>query len=149
MALVAAEILACGGGRGAAASAGDLRVTHAVSWGMPADGIASVGFRLENRGTRPDTLESATSAVATVMMHDVVALGNLRRMVPIDYIVVPPGARLMFGHGRQHLMLTNVDSNAFTRGAIPLELRFSAGERILLSVPVLRFTEAIEELERP
>jgi copper(I)-binding protein len=115
---------------------------------MPDDGVATVGFRLENRGTSADTLTSATSSAATVTMHDVVPSGTMRRMVGIDRVVVPPGATMTFGAGRQHLMLANVAAEVFTRDTIPLELRFSGGERMRLLVPVLRVTEAIEELER-
>jgi copper(I)-binding protein len=141
--------LACGShGRGATAEAGELRVTHAVGWGMPDDGVATVGFRLENRGRRADTLTSATSSAATVTMHDVVPSGKLRRMVAIDRVAVPPGTTMTFGTGRQHLMLADVAAEVFARDTIPLELRFSGGERMRLSVPVLRVTEAIEELEQ-
>lgn len=141
--------LSCGSrGRGATAEAGELRVTHAVGWGMPDDRVATVGFRLENRGKAADTLTSAISSAATVTMHDVVASGKMRRMVTIDRVAVPPGTMMTFGAGRQHLMLANVAAEVFTRDTIPLELRFSSGERMHLSVPVLRVTEAIEELEK-
>ncbi len=148
MAIAAAGTLACGGARGATAAAGELRVTHAVGWGMPDDRIATVGFRLENRGSAPDTLTSATSPAAEVTMHDVVPRGKLRRMILIDRVAVSPGTTIVFGTGRQHLMLENVAAEVFSRDTIPLELRFSGGEHMRLSVPVLRVTEAIEELEK-
>lgn len=149
MPLALLAVLACGGRRrGAVAEAGDLRVTRAVGWGMADDRIATVGFRLENRGKKADTLTGATSSAATVTMHDVVPSGRMRRMVDIDHVGVPPGTTMTFGAGRQHLMLTHVAAEAFARDTIPLELRFSSGERMRLAVPVLRVTEAIEELER-
>ena len=115
---------------------------------MPDDRVATVGFRLENLGMAADTLTSATSPAATVTMHDVVPSGRMRRMEAIGRVAVPPQTTMTFGTGRQHLMLTNVAPGVFTRDTIPLELRFSGGERMQLSVPVLRVTEAIEELER-
>jgi copper(I)-binding protein len=140
--------LGCGSrGKGATAAAGELRVTHAVGWGLPEDSAGTVGFRLENRGTHADTLAAATSTAAKVTMHDVVPEGRLRRMVRIDRVAVPAGSTMVFGTGRQHLMLADVAPEVWTRDTIPLELRFSSGERLRLSVPVLRVTEALEELE--
>jgi copper(I)-binding protein len=123
-------------------------VTRAVGWGLPEDRVATVGFRLENRGRRADTLTGVASSAATVTLHDVVAEGKLRRMVEIDRMAVPPGTTMVLGTGRQHLMLENVAAAVWTRDTIPLELRFSSGKRMRLSVPVLRVTEAVEELER-
>ncbi len=148
MAVAVMLAAACGGrSRGATGAAGDLRVTHAVGWGLPEDSVGTVGFRLENRGTRADTLTAAASTAASVTMHDVVPEGRLRRMVQIDRVAVPAGTTIVFGTGRQHLMLANVAPEVWTRDTIPLELRFSSGERLRLAVPVLRVTEAIEELE--
>jgi copper(I)-binding protein len=146
--LVAAAVVACRHpDRGGRATAGGLHVTHAVMWGLPEAAVGTVGFRLENRGGLADTLTGVTSPAATVTLHDVTASAASRHMIRIGGVAVPPGARLVFGPGRPHLMLSGVDSGVWTRDTIPIGLRFARGGTISLSVPVLRVTEALEELE--
>lgn len=134
--------------RGARVEFGDLLITHAVAWGLPEDSAGTVGFWLQNRGSRGDTLTRVHSMMANVTMHDVQASGGFRRMIELSSVALPPGARVVFGTGRQHLMLAKVDPLVWSRDSVPLELSFARAGIVRLSVPVLRVTEAQEELEK-
>ncbi len=129
--------------RGAEAASSTLRVTHAVAWGLPEAAAATVGFRLENLGERPDTLIGADSPVGLVTLHDVVA----RRMVEVPNVPIAARGQLILGAGRAHLMLARVDDGVWSRAAIPLALHFTHGGTLAITVPILRVTQALEELE--
>ncbi len=132
--------------RGAAASAADIRVDHAVAWGLPAGGVGTVGLRITNVGGRADTLIDATSPDAAVTMHDVQSTGGSARMVAISEIALLPGQSVVLGTGRQHLMLDRVDPAVWRRAQITVVLRFRHGLTLTLAVPVLRVSEALDVL---
>ncbi len=141
--VIGAGILAAcggGGGSGASASAGDLRVLHAVAWTAPGEVKgATIGLEIRNGGDVADTLVGVTSSAGSATLH-VESPGSGMRPVPA--IQLPPRMATRLGRGL-HVMLSEMTAQPKPGEELPLTLRFSGGAAFDLRVPVMRYPDAL------
>ena len=86
---------------------------------------------IRNRGTAPDRLVGATTAVAErVELHTMTTEGNVMRMREVPAIELPAGQEVQLRHGQQyHLMLVNLRQPLVVGERFDLTLKFDkAGE---------------------
>ncbi len=131
-------------GIGAEGQAGALHVDRAVSWGLPAAASLTVGFRVRNGGTEPDTLLGVSAAAGEAMLHDV----REGRMMHLMSVALPPGGELVLGTGGPHVMLEGVPPATWDSAAVDVVLRFRRAGALPLRVPIVTFTNAIRELRQ-
>lgn len=127
---------------GASGHHGSLRVVHAVAWGAAGVKAATVGMEISNQGDVADTLIAVTSASGAAALHTEVAGQGMR---PVPVLPLPPRGTIRIGRGL-HVMVESLKDAPATGTSIPLTLRFARGGAIELSVPVLRYTEALTAL---
>lgn len=127
---------------GAEGQAGALHVDRAVSWGLPAAASLTVGFRVRNGGTEPDTLVGVSAAAGRAMLHDV----REGRMTHLTSVTLPPGGELVLGIGGPHVMLDGVSEATWDSATVDVVLQFSRAGPLPLRLPIVTFTDAIREL---
>ncbi|MDG2460865.1 MAG: copper chaperone PCu(A)C [Luminiphilus sp.] len=87
----------------------------------PGASVAAAYGKLVNDSMRAFTVTGVTSALsADAQMHDVIAEGDQRRMVPLDSVTVPPGASMAFVPGGRHIMLMGFDEPPREGAAVQL-----------------------------
>jgi copper(I)-binding protein len=129
---------------GAEGQAGALHVDRVVSWGLPAAASLTVGFRVRNGGTEPDTLLGVSATAGQAMLHDV----REGRMIHLTSIALPPGDELVLGTGGPHVMLDGVLLSTWDSAVVDVVLHFSRAGTLPLRVPIVTFTDAIRELRQ-
>jgi len=120
-----------------------VRIRHAVIPASPSPTDASAFMVIENRGTEPDSLTGVGSPDAeTVMLHQVVE----NRMEMIEGMGVPARASVRLAPGGYHLMLHGLARPAAAGDTITLHLHFARAGDLMVRAPVLRYTDAVEEV---
>ncbi|MFL5358273.1 SCO family protein [Archangium sp.] len=117
----------------ASADVPGMRVEKALARLTPAK-VGAVYLTLVNTDGREDRLVAAESSAAErVELHEVVAEGEVLRMLPRpEGFVIPAGGRVELAPGGKHLMLFSVrDSPA----SLVLTLRFERAGTVRLTVP--------------
>ena len=127
---------------GAHGAAGSLRVTHAVAWSAADVKAATVGMEISNGGDASDTLIAVTSPAGAAMLHTEVAGQGMR---PVPVLPLAPRGSIRIGRGL-HIMVESLKESPATGSTIPLTLRFARAGAVDLSVPVLRYSEALTAL---
>jgi copper(I)-binding protein len=127
---------------GARASSGAIRVRHAVAWSTADVKSATVGMEIGNEGDKPDTLVGVTSRAGAAMLHTEVTGQGMR---PVPVLPLPPRGTIRIGRGL-HVMVESLQEVPATGTTIPLTLRFARAGAVELSVPVMRYTEALSAL---
>ena len=99
--------------------------------------VAAVYLTLDNTGSGPVHLLSATSPVASRVtpMRDVVAHGA-SSMQRLAHLEVPAGARVRLQPSGAHLMLEHLNRTLHVGDKVLLHLRFTGGGVVSVSVPV-------------
>ena len=96
-----------------------------------------------NHGDGTVTLVGARSPEAdSALLHDVTG-GQMRRVADV---AIPAHERLRLVPGGYHLMLEGLRRPLDVGDTVTLELTFDPGGSVPVRVPVLRYTEAIDEL---
>ncbi|WP_257455061.1 SCO family protein [Archangium lipolyticum] len=115
------------------ASVPGVRVEGALARLTPAR-VGAVYFTLVNTAGREDRLVSAeASSAGRVELHEVVAEGEVLRMLPRpEGFGVPAGGRVELKPGGKHLMLYSVQGSP---GSIHLTLHFERAGAVQLTVP--------------
>ena len=125
-------------------TAGAISITHAVAPAPVSPSEASAFLVIENRGPTPDTLVSVGSPDADmVMLHNVVA----GRMETMATLAVPAGEHVTLAPGGYHLMLHGLRRAVVAGDTLTLQLRFAGAGGLVVRAPVLRYSEAVEELK--
>jgi copper(I)-binding protein len=127
---------------GARGSIGSISVTRAVAWGAADVKAATVGMEINNTGDVTDTLIAVTSPAGAAMLHTEVP-GQGMAMVPV--LPLPRRSAIRIGRGL-HVMIENLQAIPAAGTTIPVTLRFARAGTIDLSVPVLRYSEALTAL---
>jgi copper(I)-binding protein len=149
LALVAAALLLAGCGRGpaaggASADAPGVRVTRAVAWGAPGVTGGSAGFEVTL--TAPDTLAGVSVAAGRAEVHASKREGR-HGMFPTGPLPLPSGRTMLDGEA-YHVMLLDLPAVLAAGDTVRLELRFARAGAVTLSVPVLRYSDALATLGR-
>lgn len=129
-------------GVGATGNRGSISVRHAVAWSAADVKSATVGMEISNAGDAPDTLVGVTSRAGAATLHTEVAGQGMR---PVPALPLPPRGAIRIGRGL-HVMVENLREVPVSGDTIPLTLRFAQAGAIELSVPVLRYSEALSAL---
>jgi len=127
---------------GARGSSGSIRVTHAVAWSAADVKAATVGMEITNEGDATDTLIAVTSPAGAAMLHTEVAGQGMR---PVPVLPLAPRGSIRIGRGL-HVMVESLKEVPATGTTIPLTLRFARAGPMDLTVPVLRYSEALSAL---
>lgn len=139
----AIAILGCHPSRGGSASSGPMSVSHAVVPASPSPTDASAFMLIDNRGSSPDSLTGVSSPDAEmVMLHQTTEQG----MDMVDGVAIPAGGRVLLAPGGYHLMLQGLTHRAAVGDTITVRLQFAQAEDVVVRAPVLRYTEAVEEV---
>ncbi len=143
MLLMAVLALACRPDRGGRAVAGDISITHGVVPAPPSPSEASVFLSIDNLGLAADTLLEVRSPEAdSVLLHEMVE----GRMQVAAALEIPPGGPVRLAPGSYHLMLHGLTRRLAAGDTVTLELHFARAGSATLRAPVLRYTEAVEEV---
>lgn len=143
LSMLAGVLVACGSrGAGASGSAGDLQVRHAVAWTAGDVKGASIGFEIENRSDRVDTLVAVTSPRGNAVVHVERPGGG---MEPLSALPLPRHVGTRLGRG-MHVMVTEMPAQPKAGESIRVTLRFARAGALDLDVPVLTFSDAMEAI---
>ncbi|MEL0137191.1 MAG: copper chaperone PCu(A)C [Halieaceae bacterium] len=105
----------------------------------PGAAVAAAYGSLLNSGSAPVTVTAVTSTLgAAAQMHDIVASGDQRRMVPVDARTLAPGEALVFTPGGLHIMLMEFAEAPKEGDAIELCAVTIDSETICTLAPVRR-----------
>jgi copper(I)-binding protein len=110
---------------------GDLQVRHPWSRATPPGAKVAIGYmEIRNRGTQPDRLLSASTAVAKrVEMHVTQREGEVTRMRQVQSFEIPARERYALRPGGSHLMLVDIVRPLQKGERFTMTLRFErAGE---------------------
>jgi len=141
--LLLATVAGCRSARGGQAAAGGLLVSHAVVPLPPSPVEGSAFLVVENRSATLNALTGSQSPLAdSVVIHDVTG----GRMTPVSRIEIPAHGRVALIPGSYHLMLGGVRRSLAIGDTVPILLRFASGEVITVGAPVLRYTDAVNDL---
>lgn len=127
---------------GARGTTGSISVRHAVAWSAADVKAATVGMEISNAGDATDTLVAVTSTAGAATLHTEVAGQGMR---PVPALPLARRGAVRIGRGL-HVMIESLQEAPATGSTIPLTLRFARGGAIELSVPVLRYSEALTAL---
>ncbi len=142
----ALTLLGCRSPRGGSATAGAISVRHAVVPASPSPTDASAFMVIDNDGAVPDSLTAVSSPDAEmVMLHETVG----QQMEMVEGVTVPPGGRVLLVPGGYHLMLHGLSRQATVGDTLTLRLQFLGAGALLVRVPVLRYTDAVDEVSPP
>ncbi len=110
---------------------GDIQVRHPWSRATPPGAKVGVGYmEIRNRGSQPDRLLSASTAVAKrVEMHVTQREGEVMKMRQVQSFEIPARERYALRPGGSHLMLVDLVQPLEKGGRFTMKLRFErAGE---------------------
>jgi len=114
-----------------AASANPIAVSD--GWTRPAAaGLNGAGYiTVINRGSRPDRLMSASSAVASaVSIHRSLQVGGVMTMRTLPFVEVGAGSRVTFAPGGLHLMLEGLRRPLRAGESVPVSLSFAKAGQV-------------------
>ena len=141
--LAMACLAGCHASQGGTAQAAGITITHAVIPASPSPTDASAFMVIENSGAESDSLMDASSPDAdAVMLHTMVK----DRMEMVAGVAIPAGGRVALAPGGYHLMLHGLAHPAAPGDTLTLRLEFTGAGMLTVRAPVLRYTEAVEEV---
>ena len=137
-ALAASFVIAANGALAAPRQASGVAVEHAWSRPAAAGGNGAGFFTITNKGAKPDTLVSVTSAAAgRVEMHQTSMANGVMSMQQIQGgIPLPPGQSVSFEPGGKHLMVLGLKAALRSGGKLPLTLKLASGQQIAIQAQV-------------
>ncbi len=107
---------------------------------------AAMYFSVTNNGDVDDELTAVSTAAAAVAeIHRTDHEGGTMRMVPIDALTVPAGARVDLAPGGYHVMLLELTEHLFPDDRFDVTLRFRHAGDVVARARVIRY-EDVEEL---
>jgi len=105
----------------------------------PGAAVAAAYGSLTNRSPKPIAITAVTSNLgAAAQMHDIVAEGDQRRMVPVETKTLAPGEALVFAPGGLHIMLMEFEQAPNEGDEIELCALTQDGSAICTEAPVRR-----------
>jgi len=138
-------VAACSGVDGPRYTQGAMVVFSPAAWRTTRDGSVTIGFRLANTGQAHEVLRGVSLAGGeSLELHT----GGDSGMEPLDSLSIAPGAVIQLGLGGHHVMTGDVPVVAVPGDTLSVVLAFASAGRLVVPVPVLRFSEARELLGR-
>jgi copper(I)-binding protein len=120
------------------AKVGSVQIENAYTRSTVPGQMAAGGFmKIENKGSGPDQLISASSPVAgEVQLHEMAMDGNVMKMRQVKDIAVPAGGSVELKPGGLHLMFMNIKAPLAAGGTVPLKLKFAKAGEVEVQLPV-------------
>ena len=119
------------------AQAPALIVQEAWTRAVPGSDVAAVYLTLHNPTTKPITIVSVESSVAShVMIHETQTESGQSRMRPHEQLVVPPGQTIRLEPGGLHVMLHGLTQKVVVGQSVPLVLLLADGAKVQVAAPV-------------
>jgi copper(I)-binding protein len=136
-------VAACGGADGPRYTQGAMVVFSPAAWRTTLDGPITIGFRLANTGQANEVLRGVSLAGGERLeLHT----GGESGMERLDSLFIAPGGVIQLGLGGHHVMTGDVPVVALPGDTLSVVLAFAGAGRLVVPVPVLRFSEARELL---
>jgi copper(I)-binding protein len=120
-------------------AAGKLVITQAWSRATPGGAQVAGGYlTIENRGTLPDRLISAsTDAAKKVEIHEIATNDGVMTMRPLDGgLIIEPGKTVPFGPGGRHLMFIGLATPLREGEQVPVALAFESAGKVTVPFAV-------------
>ncbi|HSO41874.1 MAG TPA: copper chaperone PCu(A)C [Rhodospirillales bacterium] len=133
--------LACAAALGSAVAAdytvGDITIKEPWARVTVGAGAGAAFLTIDNAGSKPDRLVSASSQVAkTTELHTHIRDGEVMRMRRIDAIEVPAKATTTLQPGGLHIMFMDLSAPLAAGGSFPLTLTFAEAGDVNVTVTV-------------
>lgn len=104
---------------------------------VPGTSVAAAYLTLANPSEQPVILVRARSREArAVEFHQTLRRGDHMEMRPLPRVVVPARGTAIFAPGGSHIMLIGVHRMLRAGMSVPMTLKFSNGDSLLLKFPV-------------
>ncbi|MGN6390164.1 MAG: copper chaperone PCu(A)C [Burkholderiaceae bacterium] len=119
--------------------AGSLHIVHPHARAtVPAQPTGAAYLKIENRGSAPDRLLSAsTPAAQSVEIHSMRMDGNVMRMREVPSLDLPPQSSVVLEPGTDyHLMLQGLKAPLKAGDKFPMTLQFEKAGKVDVSVVV-------------
>ncbi len=127
---------------GARGTSGPISVKHAVAWSAADVKAVTIGMEIGNDGDAVDTLVGVTSPLGAAMLHTEVPGEGMR---PVPALPLQRHTSIRIGRGL-HVMVESLQKTPSAGATIPITLRFARAGAIDLSVPVLKYSDALTAL---
>jgi len=120
------------------AKIGSEEITDAyVRATAPGQEVAGGFMKIQNKGSTPDQLISASSpAAGDVQLHEMTMEGNVMKMRQVKEIPIPAGATVELKHGGLHLMFLNLKGPFNAGETVPVKLKFAKAGEVEVKLPV-------------
>ena len=138
LAVLAATLLS-GSARAEDVKAGDLVISQ--PWARATPGGAKTGggyLAIENKGSAPDKLVSATADVAgKVEVHEMAMNNGVMTMRPLESgLVIDPGKTVKLAPGGYHLMMMDLKNPLKQGDKVPVTLQFEKAGKVAVTLDV-------------
>jgi copper(I)-binding protein len=121
----------------AAAQGPALIVQDAWTRQVPGSDVAAVYLTLRNPTTKPISIVSVQSSIAShAMIHETRTERGQSRMRPHEQLVVPPGQLVKLEPGGLHVMLHGLTQTVAVGQSVRLELVLADGAKVQVAAPV-------------
>src|SRR6185437_15360229 len=119
------------------AQAPALIVQEAWTRVVPGSDVAAIYLTLRNPTTRPISIVSVQSALAShAMIHETQTESGQSRMRPHEQLVVPAGQTVKLEPGGLHVMLHGLTQKVVVGQSVPLVLLLADGAKVRVMAPV-------------
>lgn len=121
------------------AKLGDLVITRAWSRATPGGAKVAGGYlTIENKGTTPERLKAATTALAAkTEIHEMAVTNGVMTMRQIEGgLVIAPGGSVQFMPGGGHLMLVGLNAALHQGDQVPVTLSFERAGDVKITLDV-------------
>jgi len=119
--------------------AGDLVISQAWSRATPGGAKTGGGYlTIENKGSAPDKLVSATAdAAGKVEVHEMAMNNGVMTMRPLDSgLTIDPGKTVKLAPGGYHLMLMELKRPLKQGDKLPVTLQFEKAGKVAVTLEV-------------
>ncbi len=121
----------------AIAQAPTLIVQGAWARQVPGSDVAAVYLTLRNPTTKPISIVSVQSSIAShAMIHETRTEGGQSRMRPHEQLMVPPGQVVKLEPEGLHVMLHGLTQTVAVGQSIRLDLVLADGSKVQVAAPV-------------
>jgi len=119
--------------------AGGLVITQAWTRATPSGAKVGGGFlTIENKGSAPDKLVSASADVAgNIELHEMATTDGVMKMRPVEGgLTIEPGKTVKLAPGGYHLMMMDLKSPLKQGDKLPLTLQFEKAGKVAVTLDV-------------
>ncbi len=119
--------------------AGDLVISQAWSRATPGGAKTGGGYlTIENKGSAPDKLVSATADVAgKVEVHEMAMNNGVMTMRPLENgLTIDPGKTVKLAPGGYHLMMMDLKNPLKQGDKLPVTLQFEKAGKVAITLDV-------------